>query len=324
MKLESFFPLNLHRGLWNQILVVAIVTMSCGLQATAQTSPDLNEPNQSTTTTSLPAGTATSETATAESVSTPPTAQIADKQSWPSFEKAFEAGVASYQAKKYEDARQAFSFALEKEPSNVQALTNLALVQFQLGQKGWAVALLRKAHDLNPDFSTPKASLDFILPQLDVKEIPHEIQMWESIRSHFVVPFSLSGFLALTALCLFATGWLWLQYIGKRREAFREEKPLPAFPLIPTIITLFFICVLALTLMKVVDQKMPRATIVSEKVTVYSAPGDQSVALFDLFAGLEVVIGQQNENWVQVTYPGALTGWVPKSSLFQTSGRAAW
>jgi hypothetical protein len=64
--------------------------------------------------------------------------------------------------------------------------------------------------------------------------------------------------------------------------------------------------------------------VVSEKTTVYSAPNDKSAALFDLFAGLEVVLDQSNDQWVQVTYPGALTGWIPKSSVFQTSGRGLW
>jgi len=244
-----------------------------------------------------------------------------ETQSWPTFEKAFEAGVTSYKAKKYEEARLAFNQALEKDPFNVQALTNLALVQSQLGQKGWAVALLRKAHNLDPDFSTPKAALDFILPQLDIREIPHEIQLWETIRSNFIVPFSATTFLALSAFSLFASGWLFLGYLGRRREAYRAEKPLPDFPWIPTLISFVFVIVMTLTLLKLWDHEVPRGTVVLEKIVVYSAPDEKSVALFDLFAGLEVVLNQADDQWIQVTYPGALTGWIPKSSVFQTSGR---
>lgn len=245
-----------------------------------------------------------------------------ETQSWPTFEKAFEAGVSSYRAKKYEEARLAFNQVLEKDPLNVQALTNLALVQYQLGQKGWAVALLRKAHNLDPDFSTPKAALDYILPQLDIREIPHEIQLWETVRSNLIVPFSITGFLTLSALSLFASGWLFLTYLGRRREAEREEKPMPDFPWIPTLISVVFIGVMTLTLLKLWDHKIPRGTVVTEKITVYSAPDEKSVALFDLFAGLEVVLNQSDKQWIQVTYPGALTGWIPKSSVFQTSGRS--
>lgn len=316
MKLESHFPLIFSR-------VSLAILLSCGFQATAHAVEPATAPNESPSTT-LPAQPEPSSTAVDAPAQDAEGSKNVEVSTWPTFEKAFEAGIANYQAKKYDEARLAFSQALQKEPLNVQALTNLALVQFQLGQKAWAVALLRKAHNLDPDFSTPQAALKFILPQLDVKEIPHEIQMWETVRANFIVPFTMTGFLALTALCLFATGWLWLQYFGKRREAFRDEKPLPPFPTIPTIIALIFVAALSLTLMKAIDQGIPRATVITDKTTVYSAPNEQSVALFDLFGGLEVVLKQDNENWIQVTYPGASTGWVPKSSLFQTSGRTAW
>ena len=292
--------------------------MTCGFKATAQT--------DSTTTSSTVAETTSTTTITTTTLA-PPTLESnksADKQIWPSFDKAFEAGVASAKSKKYDEARLAFSQALEKEPNNIQALTNLALVQFQLGQKGWAVALLRKAHNLNPDFSTPKAALDFILPQLDVKEIPHEIEMWETIRDRFVVPFSLTGFLILTALCFFASGWVVLTYLGNKKRAYKEEKPLPPFPTIPLLLSAIFILMLSLTVLKIWDQGIPRGTVVAEKISVYSAPNEKSVALFDLFAGLEVVLDSTDANWVQVTYPGALTGWIPKSSVYQTSGRSLW
>ncbi len=309
MKPGSFFALISRRVLLQSVL---IGTLGCGLQATAQTEAASGE---------SPTASVQSENKNVEA-SQP--AASSDVQSWSNFEKAFESGVSSYQAKKYDEARLAFTNALQKEPSNVQTLTNLALVQYQLGQKAWAVALLRKAHNLAPDFSTPKAALDFILPQLDVKEIPHEIQLWETIRANFITPFTMTGFLALTGLCLFACGWLWLQYFGRRREALREDKIMPSFPAIPTLIAVIFLGVLILTILKVVDQGIPRGTVVNEKVTVYSAPNDQSVALFDLFGGLEVVLKTDNADWVQVTYPGATTGWIPKASLFQTSGRAAW
>lgn len=242
--------------------------------------------------------------------------------SWPRFEAAFQAGVALYREKKFDEARLAFQDALEKEPSNVQALTNLALIQFQRGEKGWALALLRRAQNIDPDFSTTTAALDFILPQLDVKEIPHEIQFWETFRSRFITPYSLNSFLFLTALSLFSAGWLYLRFFGLKKEAFHNEKPAPPFPTIPTLTALFFVASFSLSVLKLIDLRIPRATVINEKVPVYSAPSGDSVPLFDLYSGLEVVIGNSNGTWVQVTYPGASTGWVPKTSIFQTSGRA--
>ena len=244
--------------------------------------------------------------------------------SWSRFEDAFQAGVTNYQAKMFDQAREAFQKSLELSPNSTSALTNLALAQFQLGQKGMAIALLRKASALDPDFSTPKAALSFILPQMDVKEIPHEIRMWESLRSQLLVPVALSVFLSLTALFFFASGWLLLSFFGARKKAFKDEAPLPNFPVIATLVTVGFIAFLSLSVLKIWDHTIPRATVIAEKVSVLSAPDEKAPSLFELYSGLEVVIESVNQNWVQVTYPGAMTGWVPKSSLYHTTGRAPW
>lgn len=252
------------------------------------------------------------------------TKPAATPPAWPNFQKAFEAGVGAYQAKKFDEARLAFSAAVEQDPNSLEALTNLALVQFQLGQKGLAVGLLRKSLSLDPDFSISKSALKFILPQMDVKEIPHEIQLWESFRSHFLVPFPLNSFLAMTALSLLAAGWLFLNYAGKRKTALLGNKSLPAFPLLPLFFSLIFVSSLSLSIGKLIDAEMPRGTVIKEKVTVYSAPNERSVALFELYSGLEVVLGAIDDQWVQATYPGALTGWILKNNVLQTSGRNLW
>jgi tetratricopeptide (TPR) repeat protein len=237
------------------------------------------------------------------------------------FASVFQTAVANYRAAKYEEALAAFNKALELNPRNVQVLTNLGLTKYQLGKKAEAIALLRKARSLDPSFSTPQASLAFILPQLDVKEIPHEIQLWETIRNDLLVPISLNAYLSLTALCFFAFGWLGISFFSQRKKALRDEQNPPAFPLILILIAFIFIGSASLTAMKVFDSQIPRATVIAEKATVFSAPTDQAVALYDIFAGLEVIIHQVNDQWIQVTYPGASTGWVQKNQVYQTAGR---
>jgi tetratricopeptide (TPR) repeat protein len=294
-----------------------LILWTCCFNATvfAQT------PTTTVTPTIVTPTTAATPQAAATSAATPTTLS---SPVWPNFETAFQAGVSNYQQKKYDDARLAFGRAVELQPENVNALTNLALAQFQLGNKGFAVALLRKASGLDPHFSTTQEALKFILPQLEVQEIPHEIQTWETIRTHFLVPFSLTSFLAMTALSLFAAGWLTLKYFGQRRRALEEETAMPPAPLVAVFCALVFIAMTTLTAMKLVDHQIPRGTVIADKVPVYSAPDEKSVELFDLYGGLEVILNHQEGSWVQVTYPGGLTGWIPKSSVLPTSGRKLW
>jgi hypothetical protein len=121
------------------------------------------------------------------------------------------------------------------------------------------------------------------------------------------------------ALILFlSTGWSWLTHLGARRRALQNETVMPAPPILPVIFSVLLVGGFFLWAAKTWDMSETRATIVVEKVSVLTAPTDQSASLFDLFEGLEVVVRQTHDNWMQVTYPGGMTGWIPKTSLFIT------
>jgi tetratricopeptide (TPR) repeat protein len=234
----------------------------------------------------------------------------------PTFAQLFELGGKAYQTKDYAAAKTAFEQALQLEPRSEHALTNLALTEFQLGQKGRALGALRRALQLNPEFSTSRAALAFIEKQLPVKEIPHEIQWFEKFRESFLNYFSLNIFLAMTALFLLSAGWLGLRYFSERKSAIEEERPLPKASFTWSLSVLGLILFSTVTAMKAFDEVKSRGTIVLEKVPVKSSPDQNSPDLFDLYEGLEVIIEQNREAWIQVTYPGALSGWIPSESLF--------
>lgn len=248
-------------------------------------------------------------------------APVADPiPSYDTFDAAFNDGVQKYQTKAYDKARLAFSKAVEFDANNVQALTNLALVQFQLGQKGWALALLRKANTLVPSFSTPISAIRFIEKNLETKEVPHEIETFENLRTAIIAPISLTSFLGFLAICFFSAGWLWIDFFAHLKNQNRSKRSIFRMPALKIVVSLIFVFAAVLSVLKIVDQSTSRATIVVDKATVFSAPNAQSVALLDLYAGLQVNIEQFQDEWVQVTYPGTPTGWIPKASLFQTSG----
>lgn len=244
------------------------------------------------------------------------------------FEEAFKRGIELYQNKKFADASAQFRQAVDFQPLNVSGLTNLALSEFEAGHKPIAVALLRKALAIDPDFSTPEAALKFILPQLEVREIPHEIQFRETLRAQFLSPVPWPAYLLLNLMCLVAGGWLVIGYLGGRRRAIKSELPLPPFPSVGVIFIVGFLVTTFLSAAKFLDYQIPRGTIIADKITVMSAPDQKAVSLFDLYGGHEVIIEKldtsSKEEWVQVTYPGALSGWIPKSSIYPTSGKGLW
>ncbi|QDK47305.1 hypothetical protein DOM22_00690 [Bdellovibrio sp. ZAP7] len=235
------------------------------------------------------------------------------------FAALFKQGTQHYTAKEYEQSRDAFAKALEQDPHNATTLTNLALAQFQLGKKPLAIGLFRKALNSDPELTPARAGLKFALTQMEIKEIPHQIETYESVRAKLLAPVSVIAYLIMTALFLFAAGWILIGFMGQRRRALAEEKALPGFPMIGTFLALCFLVSLTLLSLKMYDQSIVRATVVDDKVSLQSAPGDNQVALLDLYGGMEVIVQNENNDWVQVTYPGSITGWVKKSAVLRTN-----
>jgi len=237
------------------------------------------------------------------------------------FAEFFKEGTQHYTAKEYDKARDAFAKAIEKDPNNATALTNLALAQFQLGNKALAVGLLRKVLTIDPELATAQAGLKFALKQIDLKDLPHQIETYESVHAKLLAPIPVWVYLILTALFLFITGWTFLTYMGRRRQALSAEKAPPSPPLMGFVFALALICSLGLLSLKLYDSTIVRATIIEDRVSMQTAPGESQVALLDLSGGMEVIVKSTEKEWSQITYPGSLTGWIKSSSLIVTSGQ---
>jgi hypothetical protein len=240
------------------------------------------------------------------------------------FEEAFARGTKSYQEQKFADAIGYFHNALDLHPDNATVLTDLGLSYFQNNQKGLSIAMLRRALYIDPSQSVAEAALKFVLSQLEVKEIPHQIETYERLRSSVLNSLSLSGFHLLTALLLFSSGFIWLRFLGRRRKSFELEETPPTTPMIGLLLAAGLLLSFSFTVLKIYDLSVPRATIIADKVSAQTAPGEGQTGLFDLYAGFEVIIRNATSDWIQISYPGGLTGWVKKDSLMATSGKNAF
>lgn len=249
---------------------------------------------------------------------------VGGSESYPTFDSAFQAGVKNYQEKKYSQSILAYQKSLNFDSHNVAALTNLALAQFQNGQKAWSVALLRKALNIDPRFSTAQDAYNFIWDQFEVKEIPHDILMTETLRAKLLIQFSLFWFSSLAALFLFASGWSLIGYFGKLKKSKTEEQAPPSLSFLSVLFSAGALLFISLMVAKAFDQMQTRATVISNaKVSALSSPDASAPALFDLYPGLEVIIKKtsqtEDKTWMQINYPGGATGWLNSNDLYVTS-----
>lgn len=236
------------------------------------------------------------------------------------FAKLFQAGIQQYQSQNYLDAQKSFESALTLQPLNSSVLTNLALAEFKLDKKGLSLAHLRQSYALDPSLTTTQKALLFIQSNLKIKELPREIQTWELLRAQILIPLSLNGVLALTAMCLLFGSSLLIRYFSLKKNSEQLQQAPPKAPVIAIIILVIFSVSFILSICKIYDSNIPRATVIVEKAPVYIGPDAEQGVLFELFEGLEVVLIGQHEKWVQITYPGGMTGWVLKEQVLQTQG----
>ena len=234
---------------------------------------------------------------------------------------AFQNALAAFQKNDFKTARLWFRESLAKDPTQVVAWYDLGLTESKLGNTGLAMAFWRKALVLSPTFGSAKYALNYTRAKLEHGDIPHEVETWESLHSDVLIYASFFQFALITAVVFFIAAWLFLVFIGARRRAILDEKPLPAFPVAAGLCSFAFIALLVLTICKAVDDSDLRATVIVKKIDAKALPDSTSTSLFDLYEGLEVIVRQTAKDWIQVTYPGGATGWIPRVSLFTNADR---
>ena len=235
--------------------------------------------------------------------------------------QAFQNALAAFQKNDFKTARLWFRETLAKDSSQIVAWYDLGLTEARLGNSGLAMAFWRKALVLSPTFTQAKYALNLTRNKLERSDIPHDVETWETLRSDVLVYASVFQFSFATAILFFGAAWFALIFIGARRRAMLDEKPLPSFPIAESLSAIAFIALFVLTICKAIDDGDLRATVIVKKIEAKALPDGTSTALFDLFEGLEVVVRQTSKDWVQVTYPGGATGWIPRSSLFTNADR---
>jgi hypothetical protein len=235
-------------------------------------------------------------------------------------EELFSQGTQLYQSSRYAEAAEKFKDLASRNPTHAPIFLNWGLSEYMAGRRGWGVALWRRALALRPGFPDARDALSLASQQMQLREA----DLWfERMRQLVLVHVSLNQLLAVLLVFLAPSGWLLVNYFGRRRRALAAEEPLPPAPWIGAALLALFLGGTGLTVMKAFEQSTPRATAVSV-VPVRSAPSETSSTLFELREGSDVILRQAKKGWTQIRYPGGMSGWVPSEALFQTSGMRLW
>lgn len=236
-------------------------------------------------------------------------------------EELFKAGVASFQKNELDQARDQFSQSLKLTPENVQTIYNLGLTEYKAKNEGLALGLWRKALVLEPSNDDVQRAIAFAERAIPQQPISRGGDLFESFHQKFLSQTSLMSLIVVNLILLAFAGWILIRYFALKSRSIENDEPSPPVPYIGYLFVVGLIVSAIVLAAKSYDLTLVRATIIEEKVEVKTSPDSQAATLFELFEGLEVIVRQSHEGWMQVTYPGGLSGWVPAKAVLASSGR---
>lgn len=236
----------------------------------------------------------------------------------PSTNDVFQNGLAAYQNKRYDEARAHFEKLLSQRPGDAHLMHNLALSYFQLEQRPLAMAYWRKALSVDPGYRPAQVSKEFLEQRMNMRPFERDpFKLWLRENLAAVSLFEASWFVALL---LAGSGFFWIRYISARVTAVEDEQPMPAFPATASAFTVALLLALTLVGLKIKQLALTRATVIAVKTSARSLPTEDSVSVFDLNGGSEVILRRQEGGWAQVQSSDGSSGWLKTSDFLITSG----
>lgn len=233
----------------------------------------------------------------------------------------FQAGVDAFQKSQFEEARKAFQTALSSPKYRFSALYNLGNTAYRQQKFGEALAYYRLAENLKPRDSDLRSNMQLAQSALRVKGLPGPVPTWETFRNMILTKATIDEFLVVTLFSLAALAVGILRFLRQKKANEKGAAEAPRVTVVSIFSAVATLILVVLTVCKAIDDSSPRATVVAQKVEVRSGPAESNASLYELHEGLEVYVETKHDNWLQVTYPGGLTGWIPESAAVISTGR---
>ena len=223
-------------------------------------------------------------------------------------EHLFEQGNAFYQAGDFARALENYHKILEIGYESGVVYFNMGNCHYKLRNVGQAILYYERAKRMIPGDEDLKANMALANLAVVDKITPRPefvlFRMWNDFVH--LLPFSI--LLWVTVGLYMATTIFIILWVLFRRQAGRR---------IALRLSVFFgvvLVILSLSLLGQIQRKKNRVEgiIMTQKVDVRSAPGDESMDVFSLHEGTKVRIDQTSGDWVEIILADGKVGWVKK------------
>jgi hypothetical protein len=236
------------------------------------------------------------------------------------FNELFGTALALQQEKKWDEALASYQKLLDQSRDSLSAQQasviyhNMSAIAFAKNDLLKAYVWSKKALHLNPANSQAREAYENYSKKVEVPSIPHQISGTDQLQKmigHVPADIWLAGTLAL----LLGTAWVFLKYflrVKKNKLNGIFKKPPLWHGYLLLLVTLIFA---AACYVGVNESQKQLAVVIAEKAPVQTVPGENKAVIFEAQAGLELEVLAADENYFQVRYPGAFTGWVNRNQI---------
>jgi tetratricopeptide (TPR) repeat protein len=246
-------------------------------------------------------------------------------------ESLFAAANAAYEAGAYADAIEMYSGVAQLGIVNSDLYYNLANAYFKSGDLGRSVLWYERSLRIEPRDDDARANLAMVRSLLrDQQLIPprggvrNAALAWHrglSTGESVAVASAFYGLFCLAGLCLIFRR---TPIVSGVYRVVSWVSPARLFGLTMTqdmVLAMVTTAVIALVFAgsaytKAQDTRAAqRGVVVSEEVTVFSGPSDESTIQFRIHEGTIVSVRDGRSGWVRVDLPGDLSGWVEERTV---------
>lgn len=227
-------------------------------------------------------------------------------------EELFDRGNGLYEAGRFAEAAEAYETVLRYRIVDARVEYNLGNARFKLGQLGRAILHYERARRIDPTDAEIRANLEyarsFCFDRVEPPELMLAVRWTRAIQDRLGPDRQAWAFLALV--------WLIVGLLAHRLSRPGRWNAAAAWTVAGLIALALLVAVSSYsTYQRLEGQRL--GVVLGGAVEVLAGPGENNPTLFTIHEGLSVEIRSERKDWVQVSLPNGLNGWVPVGSLGQ-------
>jgi tetratricopeptide (TPR) repeat protein len=221
----------------------------------------------------------------------------------PAVETQFEHGVELYSKGEYEGALEVFRGILASGIDDPAVHYNLGNAAFKSGRLGEAIYHYRRAHALAPRDEDVTANLEYAR-FLAVDATEDEAARTDRRAESWADRVTSEEILRIAPVFAVLAGLLGVASQLARRAASWARRGALA------CLGLWALCVASAALVSAWSARAPEAVVLAEQADVRSGPGTTFATAFVLHQGAEVTVEGESGEWIEISLPGDLRGWI--------------